>query len=156
METGVETRNSKLFMVIALVLTGTLLLGLVGIGGLVAVRLLFAPTEVAMPPQGAVPTEEPPTPATATPSPLPTATPMTPITVPTPTLVISPDAEGTSVSGSDSTDGHDSPGLNSPGQDSPEMPQTGLGVVGTIGLGMALASLLGGTRMARRLVGRKE
>jgi hypothetical protein len=154
METGIEMRNSKLFMVIALVLTGTLLLGLVGIGGLVAYRLLLAPTEVAMPPQGAVPTVAPPAPATATPSPLPTATLM--MTVPTPTLVISPGAEGTSVPASDSADGHDSPGLNSPGPDSSEMPQTGLGLVETVGLGLALASLLGGTRMARRLGARRE
>jgi hypothetical protein len=153
METGIETRNSKLFMIIALVLTGTLLLGLVGIGGLVASRLLLAPTEVAMPPQGAVPTEKPAATATPTPSPLPTAT---PLIVSTPTLVISPDAEGTSVPASESADGHDSPGLNSPGPESSEMPQTGLGLVETIGLGLALASLLGGTRMARRLGARKE
>jgi hypothetical protein len=153
MDTGVETRNSRLFMIIALVLTGTLLLGLVGVGGLVAYRLLLAPTEVAMPPQGAVPTAQPAATATLTPLPLPTATPMT---VATPTLVISPGAEGTSVPASESADGHDTPGLNSPGPESSGMPQTGLGLAETVGLGLALASLLGGTRMARRRGARQE
>jgi len=148
METGTETRDNKLFMVIALVLTGSLLLGLVGIGGLVGYRLFFTPTQVAMPPQGATPTVSPVVTATPTRVVLPTAT---PTTAPTPTLVIAP---GTGVSATPSPasgDGQGSPGMSTPNSESSEMPETGFGLAETLGIGVALASLAGGARVARRL-----
>jgi len=148
METGTETRNSKLFLVIAVVLTGTLFMGLVGIGGLVVFRLASSPTEVAMPPEATQPAEVPPTGATFTPAPLPSAT---PTAAPTPTLVVTSGSSEPAEPDSSNSEGHDSPGLNSPNPEESEMPQTGLGLVETIGLGLALATLLGGTRVARRL-----
>ena len=150
MEAGMETRDNRLFMLIALVLTASLFLGLVGIGGLVVYRLISGPTEVAMPPELPVPTKGPAIPATSTPLPLPSAT---PIPAPTATLVIAPTSIGdaTATPESGDTTAHDTPGLNSPNPDSSEMPQTGLGLMETIGLGLALVSLLGGTRIARHL-----
>jgi hypothetical protein len=148
METGMETRNSKLFLVIAVMLTGTLFMGLVGIGGLVIFRLASSPTEVAMPPEATQPSEVPPTRATFTPSPLPSAT---PTAAPTPTLVVAQGSAGPAEPDPSNSEGHDSPGLNSPNPEQSEMPQTGLGLMETIGLGLALATLLGGTRVARRL-----
>jgi hypothetical protein len=148
MEAGTETRDNRLFMIIALVLTGSLFLGLVGIGGLVLYRLVAPPTEVAMPPQVATPTAKALVPATHTPAPLPSATPMP---APTATLVVPPGADEPSDTGSNGADGQDAPGLNSPSPDSEEMPETGFGFVGTVGLGLALVSLLGGTRVVRHL-----
>jgi hypothetical protein len=150
MEAGMETRDNRLFMVIALVLTGSLFLGLVGIGGLVVYRLFAAPTEVAMPPEVpvATPTKAPVVPAPPMPSPLPSATP-TP--APTATLVVPPSEGQPTASGTNSAGGQDSPGLSSPGADTSQMPQTGLGLAETIGLGLALVSILGGTRIARHL-----
>jgi len=123
-------------------------LGLVGIGGLVAYRLFFTPTKVAMPPQGMVPTEEPVVPATRTPVPLPTAT---PTAAPTPTLVIAPGTGGSATPTPGNGNGQGSPGMSSPSSDSSEMPETGFGLVETLGIGVALASLAGGARLARRL-----
>jgi hypothetical protein len=148
METGTETRDNKLFMVIALVLTGSLLLGLVGIGGLVAYRLFFTPTEVAMPPQGATPTVGTVATATATRVVVPTAT---PTTAPTPTLVIAPGMSISATSTPPSGDGQGSPGMSTPNSESSEMPETGFGLAETLGMGAALASLAGGARAARRL-----
>ena len=148
METGIEPRNSKLFLVIALLLTATLFMGLVGIGGLVIFRLASSPTEVAMPPEATAPSEVPPARATFTSSPLPSAT---PTAAPTPTLVVAPGSAGPAEPDSSNSEGHDTPGLNSPNPEQSEMPQTGLGLMETIGLGLALATLLGGTRVARRL-----
>jgi hypothetical protein len=148
METGTETRDNKLFMIIALVLTGSLFLGLVGIGGLVLYRLVAPPTEVAMPPQVATPTVKPSAPATLTPSSLPSAT---PTAAPTATLVVPPGDGEPPDSGSNGAEGQDAPGLSSPSSDSSGMPQTGLGLMETIGLGLALVSLLGGTRAVRHL-----
>lgn len=148
METGTETRDNRLFMVIALVLTASLLLGLVGIGGLVAYRLFFTPTEVAMPPQGATPTVGLVVTATPTRVVLPTAM---PTAAPTPTLVV---AAGTGVSAAPtpaSGGGQGSPGMNTPNSESTEMPDTGFGLVETLGIGVALASLAAGARAARRL-----
>jgi len=148
METGIEAKNSRLFLVIAVVLTGTLFMGLVGIGGLVIFRLASSPTDVAMPPEATAPSEVPPARATFTPSPLPSAT---PTTGPTPTLVVAQGSAGPAESDPSAAEGHDTPGLNSPNPEQSEMPQTGLGLMETIGLGLALVTLLGGTRVARRL-----
>ena len=148
MEDATGTRDNRLFMIIALVLTGSLFLGLVGIGGLVLYRLVAPPTEVAMPPQVATPTVKVLVPATPTPPPLPSST---PAPAPTATLVVPPGAEDASDAGSNGPEGQDSPGLSSPSPDSPEMPETGFGFVGTVGLGLALVSLLGGTRVVRHL-----
>ena len=148
METGTETRDNRLFMVIALVLTASLLLGLVGIGGLVAYRLFFTPTEVAMPSQSATPTQAPVVTPTSTSVVLPSAT---ATTAPTPTLVIAPGVGGAATSTPASGDGQGSPGMSTPNSDSPEMPETGFGLAGTAGIGVALASLAVGARAARRL-----
>lgn len=147
METGIEAKNSKLFLVIAVVLTGTLFMGLVGIGGLVIFRLASSPTDVAMPPEATPPSEVPPALATFTPSPLPSAT---PTTGPTPTLVVAQGSAGPAEPDPSTDEGHDTPGLNSPNPEQSEMPRTGLGLMETIGLGLALVTLLGGTRVARR------
>jgi hypothetical protein len=150
MEGGTETTSNKLFMVIAIVLTGSLFLGLLGIGGLVVYRLVLGgPTEVAMPPDIPTPTREPVVAATATPSPLPTATPM-PEPVPTATLVVAQVTAETPAEGSNNT-GHDGAGLSSPGPDESEMPQTGFGLLETVTVGLMLVCLLGGTRAARHL-----
>ena len=115
-------------------------------------RLVAPPTEVAMPPQVATPTVKLPVPATPTLAQLPSAT---PATAPTATLVVQPGAGEPSDSGSSGAEGQDAPGLNSPSPDSSEMPQTGLGLMETIGLGLALVSLLGGTRVVRHLRGER-
>jgi hypothetical protein len=149
MDDGTQTKGNKLFMIIALVLTGSLFLGLVGIGGLVVFRLVAGgPTDVAMPLETPLPTKEPVMPATATPSPLPSATAMA-APQPTPTLVVAPSTVGTPAEESSNTTGHDGAGLSSPGPESSEMPQTGLGLAETVGVGLMLVSLLGGTRVAR-------
>jgi hypothetical protein len=148
METGTETRDNRLFMVIALVLTASLLLGLVSIGGLVAYRLFFTPTKVAMPTEAVVPTQEPVVATTPTLVVLPTAT---PTTAPTPTLVIAPGVGGSASPTATSSDGQGSPGMSTPNSESSEMPETGFGLVETLGIGAALASLAGGARVARRL-----
>lgn len=136
-------------MVIAIVLTGSLFLGLLGIGGLVVYRLVLGgPTEVAMPPDVPTPTKEPVVPATPTPSPLPTATPMP---APTATLVLAPVTAETPAEGSNNNTGGDGVGLSSPGPDESEMPETGFGILETVALGLMLVCLLGGTRAARHL-----
>lgn len=148
MESGTEMRSSRLFMVIALVLTASLVLGLLGIGGLVLFKVLAGPTEVAMPPEVEAPTTEPEVRATPTLSPLPSAT---PTAAPTATLVVVETTASPPVEGSGNGTGHDAPGLSSPGPESSEMPQTGLGLLETLGVGLTLICLLGATRVARRL-----
>jgi hypothetical protein len=101
-----------------------------------------------MPLETPLPTKEPVTPATATPSPLPSAT-ATAAPEPTATLVVAPSTAGSPAEGSNNTTGHDGAGLSSPGPDSSEMPQTGLGLAETVGIGLMLVCLLGGTRVAR-------
>jgi hypothetical protein len=137
-----EKRDSRLFIVITLALIGTLLVGLVAIGGLVAYRLLLAPTEVALPPEVATPTQRPLAPATPTPSPAtsPTAMPLA-----TATLVMPASSSATQTPRSGAAGGN-----GTPGADNSEMPETGLGLMESVGLGLALVSILGGTRMARR------
>jgi nitrate reductase NapE component len=150
MEDGMETRSNKLFMLIAIVLTGSLFLGLVGIGGLVVFRLVSGPPEVAMPPEDIIPpTQVPIAPATPTPSPLASATPTTP--APTATLVVPAESAGAPAEEPANSDGHDGAGLNSPGPDSSEMPQTGFGLLETAALGFILMCLLGGARVSRHL-----
>jgi hypothetical protein len=151
MEGGTETTGNRLFMVIAIVLTGSLFLGLLGIGGLVVYRLVLGgPTQVAMPPEVPTATKEPVVAATLTPSPLPTATPM-PAPVPTATLVVAPMTAENPAEGSNNDTGHDGVGLSSPGPDESEMPETGFGLLETVTVGLMLACLLGGTRAARHL-----
>ncbi len=142
-----EKKDNRLFVVITLVLTGTLLVGLVAIGGLVAYRLLLGPTEVAMPPEAATPTQRPPEATTPTPSPLPSAT---PVAAATATLVVAPGSSATETPGSGPAVGNATPGVTSPDSDSSGMPQTGLGLMESVGLGLALATLLGGARIARQ------
>jgi hypothetical protein len=146
MEDGTGTRSSKLFMAVALVLSGSLLLGLLGIGGLVIYRLVLQPTEVATAPeQVATPTRQLVASSTPTSSPLPTATPVTPtIAAPTATLVVA--ATGTETPTEPPNDGT---GLSSPSPESSEMPETGFGVLGTASLGLILAGLFGGARAVR-------
>jgi hypothetical protein len=72
-------------------------------------------------------------------------------TAPTPTLVIAPGVGGAATSTPASGDGQGSPGMSTPNSDSPEMPETGFGLAGTAGIGVALASLAVGARAARRL-----
>lgn len=145
MEDGTGTRSSKLFMVVALVLSGSLLLGLLGIGGLVVYRLVFEPTEVATAPEDVVtPTGEPVAPSTPASSPLPSITPTT--ALPTATLVVAAVSTGTPAEAS-----NDGTGLSSPSPDSSEMPETGFGALGTASLGLILVCLFGGARAARRL-----
>ena len=150
MESGTQTGSSKLFMVIALVLTASLFLGLLGIGGIVLFRFLVGPVEVAMPAPTGVPTEVPQGLMTPTLTPLPSATPTTGVLEPTATLVV-PAVTGTpSVDGQENGDGQNGPGMSSPGSDSSEMPETGFGLLGTLGMGMVLVFLLGASRIARR------
>lgn len=147
MKQGTDTRSSRLFMVIALVLTASLFLGLLGIGGLVLFRILSGPTEVAMPaPEASAPTMEPEVPTSPTPLPLPSATP-TP--APTATLVVASTTPSPTVEGSENAGGQDGPGMSSPSPESSEMPQTGLGLLETLGFGLALIIILGATRVAR-------
>jgi hypothetical protein len=148
METGTEKRDNRLFMVITLVLTASLLLGLVSVGGLVAYRLFLTPTKVAMPSESATPTQTPVVTATPAGVVMPTAT---STTGPTPTLVIAPAAAGTATSTPASGDGQGSPGMSTPSSGSSEMPETGFGLGETVGIGVALAALAGGARVARRL-----
>jgi hypothetical protein len=136
-------------MAVALLLTGTLLLGLLGIGGLVFYRFFAGPVEVAMPLPLDTPTSVPMELATPTPAALPMATP--PSFVPTATLVIPLVTVTQSVEGSESASGQDGPGMSSPVSESSEMPQSGLGPLETLGIGFALVGLLGGARMARRM-----
>ena len=143
-----STRATKLFMVAALLLTGTLLLGLLGIGGLVLTRFLAGPVEVAMPVVLDTPTSVPITLATPTSMAMPT---FTPVTMPTATLVVPPATAPPPVEGPESGPGQDGPGMSSPVSESPEMPQSGLGPLETLGIGLALISCLGGARMVRRM-----
>ncbi len=148
MEDGTGTRSSKLFMVVALVLSGSLLLGLLGIGGLVLYRLVLQPTEVATAPeQVATPTRQPVASSTPTNSPLPSATPSPP-TVPAPTATLVVAAASTETPAEPSNDG---PGLSSPSPEPSEMPETGFGALGTASLGLMLACLFGGARAVRHL-----
>ncbi len=150
MEKGTDTRSSRLFMVIALVLTASLFLGLLGVGGLILLRLVSAPTDVAMPPPEATtpttPTEVPTVPA---PSPLPSAT---PTLAPTATLVVvAQTTPSPTVEGAERGNGQDGPGMSSPSPESPEMPQTGLGLLDTLGIGLALVVILAATRLGRHM-----
>jgi hypothetical protein len=150
MEKGTDTRSSRLFMVIALVLTASLFLGLLGVGGLVLLRLVSGPTDVAMPPPepSALPTvTEAPT--VAPPSPVPTAT-LTP--APTATLVVAAQTTASpTVETAQGGNGQDGPGMSSPSPESPEMPQTGLGLLDTLGIGLALVVILAATRLGRHM-----
>ncbi len=148
MEGGTGTRSSKLFMAVALVLSGSLLLGLLGIGGLVIYRLVLQPTQVATAPEEvATPTRQLVASSTPTSSPLPSATPGTPtIAVPTATLVVA--AAGTATPSEPSNDGT---GLSSPSPEPSEMPETGFGALGTASIGLVLACLFGGARAVRHL-----
>jgi len=150
MESGKQTRSSKLFMVIALVLTASLFLGLLGIGGIVLFRFLVGPVEVAMPPGTDVPSQVPEGPMTPTPSPLPSATPTTGGPGPTATLVVPGVTETLSVDGQENGSGQNGPGMSSPGSGSSEMPQTGFGPLETLGIGAVLVFLLGASHIARR------
>jgi hypothetical protein len=135
-------------MVAALLLTGTLLLGLLGIGGLVLVRFLAGPMEVAMPPPIDTPTSVPGMLATPTSAALPTST---PVAMPTATLVVSPTTATPVVGGLESGPAEDGPGMSSPVSESSEMPESGLGPLETVGIGLVLISCLGGARMVRRM-----
>jgi hypothetical protein len=148
MEDGTGTRSSKLFMAVALVLSGSLLLGLLGIGGLVIYRLVLQPTQVATAPEEvATPTRQLVASSTPTSSPLPSATPSTPtVEAPTATLVVA--AAGTATPSAPSSDG---PGLSSPSPEPSEMPETGFGALGTASIGLMLAGLFGGARAVRHL-----
>ncbi len=150
MEKGTDTRSSRLFMVIALVLTASLFLGLLGVGGLVLLRLVSGPTDVAMPPSEptALPTvTEAPT--VAPPSPVPTAT-LT--AAPTATLVVAAQTTPSpTVETPEGGNGQDGPGMSSPSPESPEMPQTGLGLLDTLGIGLALIVILAATRLGRHM-----
>lgn len=148
MEHQTSTGASKLFMVAALLLTGTLLLGLLGIGGLVLVRFLTGPVEVAMPPPIDTPTSVPMTVATPTYAALPTAT---PVIMPTATLVVSPAAATPPVAGPESGPAQDGPGMSSPVSESSEMPQSGLRPLEILSIGLVLIGCLGGARMVRRM-----
>jgi hypothetical protein len=135
-------------MAAALLLTGTLLLGLLGIGGLVLVRFLAGPVEVAMPLPIDTPTSAPITLATPTSTALPTAP---PASMPTATLVVAPATGTPLVAGPESGPPQDGPGMSSPVSESSEMPQSGLGPLETLGIGLVLISCLGGARMVRRM-----
>ena len=135
-------------MATALLLTGTLLLGLLGVGGLVLVRFLAGPVEVAMPLPIDTPTSEPIALATPTSAASPTAP---PAPAPTATLVVSPATVVPLVTGGpESGTTQDGPGMSSPVSESSEMPESGLGPLETLGIGLVLISCLGGARMVRR------
>lgn len=132
----------------ALLLTGTLLLGLLGVGGLVLVRFFAGPMDVAMPSPIDTPTSVPVTLATPTSAALPTSTPMA---MPTTTLVVPPTTATPVVGGPEGGPVQDGPGMSSPVSESSEMPQSGLGPLETVGIGLVLISCLGGARMVRRM-----
>ena len=148
MENGTQARTNRLFMAVALLLSATLLLGLLGIGGLVFFRFFAGPVEIAMPLPIDVPTSVPVRPATPTATALPAAA---PISEPTATLVIPPGTATPAAEGPGSGPGQDGPGMSSPPSESSEMPQSGLGPLETLWVGLALIGLLGGARLARRV-----
>jgi hypothetical protein len=138
-----------LFMVVALVLSGSLLLGLLGIGGLVVYRLVLQPTEVATVPEevnSPTPTRQLVASSTPTSSPLPSAT-ATTLAAPTATLVVAAVSTGTPAEASS----NDGTGLSSPSPDTSEMPETGFGALGTASVGLMLVCLFGGARAARHI-----
>jgi hypothetical protein len=145
MEGGTGTRSSKLFMVVALVLSGSLLLGLLSIGGLVVYRLVLQPTKVATAPEDtATPTQKPVLASTPTGSPLPSVTPTTTGPAPTATLVVAAASTGTPT---EPANGGTEPSSTTP--DSTEMPETGFGTLGTALIGLMLVCLYSGARAAR-------
>jgi hypothetical protein len=148
MEGGTGTRSSKLFMAVALVLSGSLLLGLLAIGGLVLYRLVLQPTEVATAPEEvATATRQLVASSTPASSPLPTTTPSAPTaSAPTATLVV---AAASTVTPTEPSNG--GTGLSSPSPEPSEMPETGFGALGTASLGLMLACLFGGARAVRHL-----
>lgn len=148
MEHGTQTGTSRLFVAIALLLSMTLVLGVLGIAGLVFVRFFAGPSEVAMPPPVVEPTGVPIRPDTPTPAPLHSATP-TPVV--TATLVIPAATAAPLVEGPESGPDQDGPGMASPSLESSDMPETGLGPLGIVGTALALTCLLGGARIARRM-----
>lgn len=151
MESARQVGSSRLFMLIALVLTVSLFLGLLGIGGIILFRFVVGPVEVAMPSPTEVPVVAPEAPTTPTPAPLPTAIPTTPSTAPTATLVVPEVTATPAAGGQENGDGQNGPGMSSPGPDSTGMPQTGLGPLETLGIAIVLVSLLGASRIARRI-----
>ncbi len=135
-------------MAIALLLTVTLFLGLVGIGALVFYRFFAGPVEVAMPTPVGIPTDVPVDLATSTPVLVPSATP-TPLA--TATLVVSSATETAIAEVVESDSEQDGSGTASTDQESAEMPETGLGSLEIVGAGLVLACLLGGAGVARRM-----
>lgn len=152
MEEGTQTGTNRLFVVIALVLTGSLLLGLLGIGGLVVMRYIRGPVEVAMPVPEEAPTNVPVGAATPTATALPSATPtpvQTPAPAPTATLVVAQGTGTVPVEGTAGGTGQDGPGMSSPSPESSEMPETGLGPSETLVAAFALVAFLAGARLIR-------
>jgi hypothetical protein len=150
MEYDAQTRMNRLFIGIALLLSVTLVLGLLGIAGLVLYKFLAAPLEVAMPPVG-TPASVPVTPATPTSIALPSAT-STPVSVlPTPTLVIAPATATPLGQDPGSAPAQGGPGMTSPSPESAAMPQSGLGLLETIATGLTLICILWGARTFRRI-----
>lgn len=147
MEFSALMRSNRLFIAVSLLLSLTLVVGLLGIAGLVLYRFLVGPTEVAMPPPVVTPTGVPMRPATATSTALPSATPTS--VLPTPTLVIPAVAGTPPAEGLESGPAQDGPGMLSPSQQASEMPQTGLGPLETLAAGLILISFLGGARIVR-------
>jgi hypothetical protein len=86
-------------------------------------------------------------PATPTSTVLPAAE---PASEPTATLVIPPGTVTPPVEGPDTGPGQDGPGMSSPVSEPSEMPQSGLGPLETLWMGLALIGFLGGARLARR------
>lgn len=146
MERGTQIGTNRLFMLIAVALTATLFLGLVGIGGLVVFRYLGGPPEAAIPLPAEVPTETPLSLETATPTPVPSAT---PAAAPTATRVIVEGSTTAPAGTAGSDPGQDGPGMSSPNMEEPAMPETGLGPLEALGAGLVLLMLLGVIRLAR-------
>ncbi len=139
---------SRLFMGVGLLLTGTLFLGLLGIGGLVLYRFIASPPGEAVPLPVEVPSGAPLRLATPTTVPLPTSR---PTSVPTATLVVPHATSTASIEEMGSGPQEGGPGVSSPNPESADMPETGLGMPGTLGVGLVLACFLGGARIARRM-----
>jgi hypothetical protein len=156
MEYDTQTRMNRVFIAVALVLSVTLVSGLLGIAGLVLYKFLAVPVEVAMPPEVGTPTSVPVTPATFTPITLPGATATAVSVLPTPTLVIAAASPTPAGEGAGSAPAQGGPGMTSPGPESSAMPESGLGPLQTLAAGLTLICLLGGARMIRRIRGDKQ
>ncbi len=134
-------------MGVGLLLTATLVLGLLGIGGLMLHRLVAGPPTEAIPLPVEVPTGVPLRLATPTTVPSPTTR---PTSAPTATLVVPQATSTASVAGVGSSPQEGSPGVSSPNPQSYDMPETGFGTLGTLAVGLVLACFLSGARIARR------